>query len=162
MSDSGTMGIYTDEYEAYQWVRGIVNTTAAEHGWTAGELDFVLTTVDAAHTEALDAASYMQRAENLFSDTPSGDLDTFWSHVRTYASTWDGQNADKLRDAIGAAQVTQTTVTEQAEAETLGAQLAGAATQTATDVQTVATSRNTWIIVGAIAAAVVLVAVRRR
>lgn len=159
---SGTMGAYTDEYQAYTWLRAVVEQTAQTRGWSSGELQFVLTTVDAAHSEALAEASYLQQAENVFSSTPSGDLDTFWSHVRSYSTTWDGDGADELRKAIGAATVTQTSVNEQAEASSVAAQVAGAVTQTATDVKAVGTSRTTWIVVGLVAAAVVLVAVRRR
>lgn len=159
---SGTMGQYSDEYEAYQWVIGIVKTTATQHGWTDEQLAYAMIDVEEAHSDALEEAGMFRTAVNWLDSTPSGDLSTFWSNLRVYATTWDGTNADKLREAFGDAVTTTGSVAAQADAESLLTQAAGAAAQTATQVQTVATSKTTWIVVGVVAAAVLLVAVGGR
>lgn len=161
-SDTGTMGQYSDEWEAYQWVTGVVKTTATQHGWTDEQLAYALLDVEEAHADALEEAGMFRTAVNWIDSTPSGDLTTFWDHLRVYAQTWDGEHSDELRATFGIAQTTTGSVAAQADADSLLTQAAGAVTQTATDVQTVATSRTTWIVVGLVAAAVVLVAVGGR
>lgn len=161
-SDGGTMGQYSDEYEAYQWVTGLVKTTATQHGWTDEQLAYALVDVEEAHADALESAGYFRTAVNIFDSTPSGDLDTFWDHLRVYAQTWDGEHSDELRAAFGSAQTTTGSVAEQAEAESIIGQITGAAVQTTQDVKAAGTSRTTWIVVGVVAAAVVLVAVTGR
>jgi hypothetical protein len=151
---------------SYTVAEGMINQTADGQGWTDDQREGALADLDAAYADVTGWEGLAIAASSLLSEHTAAEnqVVAFWGRLSDYAADWTGKNADKLRTTFGAAANATTTVAET----TIGGLVDAADTlvveplvATAQDVTTVATSRQTYVILGAVALIVLLVAVRR-
>jgi hypothetical protein len=151
---------------SYTVAQGMINQTADAQGWTADQRERALADLDAAYADVTGWEALSIGVSSLLSEHTAAEnqVIAFWGRLSDYAADWTGKNADKLRVTFNAAANATTTVAET----TIGGLVDAADTlvveplvATAQDVTTVATSRQTYVILGAVALIVLLVAVRR-
>jgi hypothetical protein len=151
---------------SYTVAQGMINQTADAQGWTDDQREGALADLESAYADVTGWEGLSIGASSLLSEHTAAEnqVFAFWGRLSDYAADWTGKNADKLRTTFGAAANATTTVADT----TIGGPLDAVDTlvvdplvETATDVTTVATSRQTYVIVGAVAFLLLVLVVRR-
>lgn len=144
----------------------MVERHAMSNGWTTGELEAALADVDAIYDSIGGVTGWV----SSFMDADVGEsvgqdqVQDFWAQLVDVSTTWTGGRVDELAASFGSAVSTTATVADNAVstpvdyAETY---VVDPLVMTAQDVGTVATDRKTWIIAGAAAVLVLVLAIRR-
>jgi hypothetical protein len=152
--------------DSYRVAGQMIEQTADAQGWTDDQREGALADLEAAYDDVTGWEGLSIGASSLLSMNSAGEnqVIAFWGRLADYCAKWTGKNADKLGATFSSAANTTTTVAET----TIGGPLDALDTlvvdplvETATDVATVATSRQTYVIVGAVALLLLVLVVRR-
>ena len=119
--------------------------------------------IDAALATALEAGSWITWLVNPV-DGPTENLqeqaDVFWSELIDYVASWEAEGSEDIRRVLGSAAVTLESIHEEIEANQLDTQIAGAAELTGDQITDAVTDPTNWLLVGGVALAVLVIAIK--
>ena len=119
--------------------------------------------IDAALATALEAGSFTTWLFNPI-DGPTEVLqeqaDVFWAELIDYVDSWEAEGSDDIRAVLGSAAVTLESIHEEIAANQLDTQIAGAAELTGDQITDAVTDPTNWLLVGGVALAVLVIAIK--
>lgn len=115
--------------------------------------------IDAALATAKEASSWITWAYNPEIDLQN-QADVFWAELIDYVASWEANGSDDIRAVLGSAAVTLESIHEEIAANQLDTQIAGAAELTGDQIADTATDPTNWLLVGGVALAVLVVALK--
>lgn len=150
---------YKDPQLGYEAFTAFNAAIADKYYWDEYIREEYQSQIDAALATAKEASSWITWAYNPEIDLQN-QADVFWSELIDYVSTWEANGSDDIRAVLGSAAVTLTTIHEEIAANDLSEQVAGAAELSAEQVNEAVTDPTNWLLVGGVALAVLVIAIK--
>lgn len=150
---------YKDPQLAYEAFTAFNAAIADKYYWDEYIREEYQSQIDAALATAKDEASWITWAYNPEIDLQN-QADVFWAELIDYVASWEAEGSDDIRAVLGSAAVTLTAIHEEIAANDLGEQVAGAAELSAEQVTDAVTDPTNWLLVGGVALAVLVVAIK--
>lgn len=150
---------YKDPQLGYEAFTAFNAAIADKYYWDEYIREEYQSQIDAALATAKEASSWITWAYNPEIDLQN-QADVFWSELIDYVASWEANGSDDIRAVLGSAAVTLTTIHEEIAANDLSEQVAGAAELSAEQVNEAVTDPTNWLLVGGVALAVLVIAIK--
>jgi hypothetical protein len=150
---------YKDPQLGYEAFTAFNAAIADKYYWDDYIREEYQSQIDAALATAKEASSWITWAYNPEIDLQN-QADVFWAELIDYVATWEANGSDDIRAVLGSAAVTLTAIHEEIAANDLSEQVSGAAELSAEQVNEAVTNPTNWLLVGGVALAVLVIAIK--
>jgi hypothetical protein len=151
---------------AKDWITGAVADTADAQGWSQADRDVAFSDITDAYdgVTGLNAVRFYAQAIVGGASSEEAQVSAFYGTLTERAANWTAPASDKLYSMLAnlTGQVdaqAERTISTPVDVIEAGAEVV---TETASDVATIATSRTTWVVIGAALVGVLVLLGRRR